>query len=132
MAYFVITRKHFYICKICFQFFENNPSCIRHQNQRFNMIYLMLLLVQFNFQIKINIEQLMNLDVVMSMISAYLIFRLFKNIRGTPQCFHNMFLYVLAKVETVCSTYLLFNIYYKRILNGLRLYRLLLINMRKL
>ena len=97
----------------------------------------MLLLVQFNlqrktFQIKINIEQLTNLDVVMSMIFAYLIFRLYKNIRGTPQCFHNMFLYVLAKVETVCSTYLLFNIYYRRILSGMRLYRLLLINMGKL
>ena len=35
----------------------------------------------------------------MSMISAYLIFHSFENIRETSQCFHNMLLYALAKVR---------------------------------
>ena len=51
------------------------------------------------FQSSISVGQLMNKDTVKRMISDDQIFSSFKNIRGTPQYFHNMFLDVLAKIR---------------------------------
>ena len=49
------------------------------------------------FQSKISVGQLVNHDNVRRMISDDQIFSSFKNIRGTPQYFHNMLLDVLSK-----------------------------------
>ena len=51
------------------------------------------------FQSGISVGQLMNKDTVKRMISDDQIFSSFKNIRGTPQYFHNMLLDVLAKIR---------------------------------
>ena len=51
------------------------------------------------FQGDINAGQLINQDNVRRMISDDQIFASFKNIRGTPQYFHNMLLDVLAKIR---------------------------------
>ena len=51
------------------------------------------------FQTEINVGQLVNQDNIRRMISDDQIFSSFKNIRGTPQYFHNMLLDVLAKIR---------------------------------
>ena len=51
------------------------------------------------FQNGISVCQLTNKDTVKRMISDDQIFSPFKNIRGTPQYFHNMLLDVLAKIR---------------------------------
>ena len=51
------------------------------------------------FQSNINVGQLVNSDNIRRMISDDQIFASFKNIRGTPQYFHNMMLDVLVKVR---------------------------------
>ena len=53
------------------------------------------------FQSEINVGQLVNHDNVRRMISDDQIFSSFKNIRGTPQYFHNMLLDVLAKAGSL-------------------------------
>ena len=51
------------------------------------------------FKRDISVGQLMNKDTVKRMISDDQIFTLFKNIRGTPQYFHNMLLEILVKIR---------------------------------
>ena len=51
------------------------------------------------FQSNISAGQLMNQESVSRMMSADQVFASFKNIRGTPQYFHNMLLDILAKVR---------------------------------
>ena len=51
------------------------------------------------FQSDISVGKFMNKDTVKRMISDDQIFSSFKNIRGTPQYFHNMLLDVLAKIR---------------------------------
>ena len=51
------------------------------------------------FQSEFNVGQLVNPDNIRRMISDDQIFSSFKNIRGTPQYFHNMLLDVLAKIR---------------------------------
>ena len=51
------------------------------------------------FQGDINAGQLINQDNIRRIISDDEIFASFKNIRGTPQYFHNMLLDVLAKIR---------------------------------
>ena len=51
------------------------------------------------FQSEISVGQLVNHNNVKRMISDDQIFSSFKNIRGTPQYFHNMLLDVLAKIR---------------------------------
>ena len=50
-------------------------------------------------QSEISVGQLVNHNDVRRMICNDQIFSTFKNIRGTPQCFHNMLLDVLAKIR---------------------------------
>ena len=60
------------------------------------------------FQGDISAGQLVNTNNVRRLISDDQIFASFKNIRGTPQYFHNMMLDVLAKVRHFgCTTFFL-------------------------
>ena len=60
------------------------------------------------FQSEIKVSQLVNHDNVRRMICEHQIFSSFKNIRETPQYFHNMLLDALAKIEQfgVCTFFL--------------------------
>ena len=51
------------------------------------------------FQSDINVGQLVNVDNVRNLISEDQLYASFKNVRGTPQYYHNMMLDVLAKVR---------------------------------
>ena len=60
------------------------------------------------FLSEISVDQFVNHNHLRRMISNDQIFSSFKNIRGTPQYFHNMLLDVLAKVSQlgVCTFFL--------------------------
>ena len=88
--------------KCCDDRFAANPQYIFHalnwieQNAVASSVHFA---ERKQFQSEINVGQLVNHDNVRRMISDDQIFSSFKNIRGTPQYFHNMLLDVLAKTR---------------------------------
>ena len=88
--------------KCCDDRFASNPQYIFHaldwveRNAVSSSIHFA---ERKQFQSDVSAGQLMNSDNVRRMISDDQIFASFKNIRGTPQYFHNMMLDVLAKVR---------------------------------
>ena len=88
--------------KCCDDRFASNPQYIFHaldwieRNAVASSIHFA---ERKQFQSEINVGQLVNQDSVRRMISDDQIFGSFKNIRGTPQYFHNMLLDVLAKIR---------------------------------
>ena len=88
--------------KCCVDRFASNPQYIFHaldwieRNAVASSIHFAQ---RKQFQSEINVGQLVNQDNMRHMISDDQIFGSFKNIRGTPQYFHNMLLDVLAKIR---------------------------------
>ena len=88
--------------KCCDDRFASNPQYIFHaldwieRNAVASSIHFA---ERKQFQSEVSVGQLRNQDNVIRMISDDQIFATFKNIRGTPQYFHNMLLDVLAKIR---------------------------------
>ena len=88
--------------KCCDDRFASNPQYIFHALdwiERNAVASSVHFAERKQFQSEISVGQLVNHNDVRRMISNDQIFSSFKNIRGTPQCFHNMLLDVLAKIR---------------------------------
>ena len=88
--------------KCCDDRFASNPQFIFHALdliERNAFASSVNFAERKQFQSKISVGQLVNQNDVRRMISNDQIFSSFKNIRGTPHCFHNMLLDVLAKIR---------------------------------
>ena len=88
--------------KCCDDRFAANPQYIFHALnwiKRNTVVSSVHFAERKQFQSEINVVQLVNHDNVRRMISDDQIFSSFKNIRGTPQYFHNVLLDVLAKTR---------------------------------
>ena len=88
--------------KSCDDRFASNPQYIFHALdwiERNAVASSVHFAERKQFQSEISVGQLVNHNNVRRMISDDQIFSSFKNIRGTPQYFHNMLLDVLAKIR---------------------------------
>ena len=88
--------------KCCDDRFASNPQYIFHALdwiERNAVASSVHFAERKQFQSEISVGQLVNHSNVRKMISEDQIFSSFKNIRGTPQYFHNMLLDVLAKIR---------------------------------
>ena len=86
----------------CDDRFAANPQYIFHTLnwiERNAVASLVHFAERKQFQREIDVNQLVNHDNVRRMMSDDQIFSSFKNIRGTPQYFHNMLLHVLARIR---------------------------------
>ena len=88
--------------KCCDDRFASNPQYIFHALdwiERNAVASSVHFAERKQFQSEISVGQLVNHSNVRRMISDDQIFSSFKNMRGTPQYFHNMLLDVLAKIR---------------------------------